>query len=243
MKIIDQFKYFNEWTEYNKLSPSAQLLWHKLLYIFNKNYWPQRLKLSSAHLKGMTNIVRNGTFYNARKELIDNGLIGFNSETDEYTYNEITKDEETGFKFGAQTPNTDVQVSVLPTTPERPKKSPKLPYNEIYEYWNNHCGDKPKITKMTDSRKRAVKKLVDKENYTIEEIKEVIKKSEDVPFLNGDNNRGWTMKFDWFIKPANFLKVKEDSYSSSSNGSKGDGIIRPDIPAITFEDDIYAEYR
>ena len=39
---------------------------------------------------------------------------------------------------------------------------------------------------------------------------ENIKKSE---FLKGQNKRGWTVTFDWFIKPSNFQKVLEGNYS------------------------------
>lgn len=36
-------------------------------------------------------------------------------------------------------------------------------------------------------------------------------------FLNGQNNRGFTATFDWFIKPSNFQKVLDGNYNNRRN--------------------------
>ena len=41
---------------------------------------------------------------------------------------------------------------------------------------------------------------------------EAIKSINECPFLIGQNERGWVITFDWFIKPSNFAKVSEGNY-------------------------------
>ena len=40
-------------------------------------------------------------------------------------------------------------------------------------------------------------------------------------FLKGQNKRGWTVTFDWFIKPNNFIKVLEDTYKNKGESGNG----------------------
>lgn len=35
-------------------------------------------------------------------------------------------------------------------------------------------------------------------------------------FLRGQNDRGWTITFDWFVKPSNFTKVLEGNYADKT---------------------------
>ena len=44
-------------------------------------------------------------------------------------------------------------------------------------------------------------------------------------FLKGQNDRGWVITFDWFVKPNNFIKVLEGNYDDN-NGSSGENFIR-----------------
>lgn len=54
------------------------------------------------------------------------------------------------------------------------------------------------------------------EKSILEAIDNVNKSS----FLQGQNSKGWTITFDWFIKPNNFIKVLEENYSDKG-GSDG----------------------
>lgn len=45
--------------------------------------------------------------------------------------------------------------------------------------------------------------------------REQIAIAETMPFLGGDNDRGWRMSLDWFIKPANWTKIAEGAYAKS----------------------------
>ena len=48
---------------------------------------------------------------------------------------------------------------------------------------------------------------------------EVLKAIDNIrssPFLQGHNNTGWLITFDWFVKPGNFMKVLEGNYNARS---------------------------
>jgi len=41
--------------------------------------------------------------------------------------------------------------------------------------------------------------------------------------LKGQNNKGWTITFDWFIKPNNFIKVLEGNYKDKFDNKRSQG--------------------
>lgn len=49
-----------------------------------------------------------------------------------------------------------------------------------------------------------------------ETVMEAIDKVKQSRFLQGDNDRGWIITFDWFLKPSNFQKVLEGNYDARS---------------------------
>ena len=55
-------------------------------------------------------------------------------------------------------------------------------------------------------------------------------------FLRGQNDRGWTVTFDWFVKPSNFVKVLEGNYADKTpakvetrKGVPYGGKLNPDV--------------
>ncbi|NCI22125.1 hypothetical protein EXM36_17030 [Clostridium botulinum] len=48
--------------------------------------------------------------------------------------------------------------------------------------------------------------------YGLKTVLEAIDNIKDSSFLRGQNKKGWTIKYDWFIKPNNFIKVLENNY-------------------------------
>lgn len=55
--------------------------------------------------------------------------------------------------------------------------------------------------------------------YGIDKVLDAIKSINKSPFLKGQNNKNWTITFDWFIKPNNFPKVLEGNYLNK-NGNE-----------------------
>lgn len=57
--------------------------------------------------------------------------------------------------------------------------------------------------------------------YGIDNILKAIENIETSPFLKGQNNKGWTITFDWFVKPNNFIKVLEGNYTDKEGMNGG----------------------
>ena len=49
--------------------------------------------------------------------------------------------------------------------------------------------------------------------YGSDKVLEAIEKIKQSSFLLGKNNSGWTITFEWFVRPNNFVKVLEGNYT------------------------------
>lgn len=60
--------------------------------------------------------------------------------------------------------------------------------------------------------------------YGIEKILAAIDEIQESTFLKGQNKKSWTITFDWFVKPNNFIKVLEGNYrdKEDEHGSVGE---------------------
>ena len=56
--------------------------------------------------------------------------------------------------------------------------------------------------------------------YGIDKVLEAIEKVKNSRFLQGSNDRGWVISFDWFIKPNNFVKVLDGNYDNRKGQSQ-----------------------
>ncbi len=69
-----------------------------------------------------------------------------------------------------------------------------------------------KVTKIVQDTQRGqwLRKRIS--DYGIDQVLSAIEKVRQSSFLNGDNRKGWTITFDWFIRPNNFPKVLDGNY-------------------------------
>jgi hypothetical protein len=91
------------------------------------------------------------------------------------------------------------------------KKTDKTPYAKIAEIWNNsitgtNC---PKATRLSQKRKSQIKALC--KEYTIEEITATFQKLVNIPFMTGQNQRGWIANIDYATRAEPFLRIFEES--------------------------------
>lgn len=84
---------------------------------------------------------------------------------------------------------------------------------EIIAAFHETCPSLPKIEKLTEGRKQAIKDRL--KDFSLDDIFEMFVQADNSDFLNGHNNRGWTASFDWLMKGDNFVKVLEGTYQSS----------------------------
>lgn len=56
--------------------------------------------------------------------------------------------------------------------------------------------------------------------YGVDSVLEAVEIIPRCPFLLGENRNGWTITFDWFVKPNNFPKVLEGNYLNGDGEAK-----------------------
>ena len=90
----------------------------------------------------------------------------------------------------------------------------------IVEKWNalNIYGIAP-ISKLNSCSKRYKSLVARMKQYGIQDVLSAIDRIKDSDFLQGKNNKGWTITFDWFVLPNNFPKVLEGNYDNRNGGS------------------------
>lgn len=77
--------------------------------------------------------------------------------------------------------------------------------------YNETCVSFPRLTKLSDTRKRAIKARL--KQYTIEDFRKLFEMAEESSFLKGQNARDWSASFDWLIKDSNMAKVLDGNYA------------------------------
>jgi len=91
--------------------------------------------------------------------------------------------------------------------------------NSIMSKWNDFAGkhNLAKIKLLSISRMKKVRARLKEREFNFNEI---LAKTTEQPFLLGENKNNWKVDFDWLIDTdKNYLKVLEDKYKSSSNGT------------------------
>lgn len=79
MTYIDYLNKFNRWLDSNSISSTAQLLYFKILDVFNMARWPDYIQLDNLRLACLASVSSEKSAIKARKELVDSGWIKFES--------------------------------------------------------------------------------------------------------------------------------------------------------------------
>lgn len=77
MTYIDYLNYFNQWLETNALPASSQLMYFKLLNIFNRAGWPEYVGVDTLRLQIMLDGAAKTTVTRARDKLVEAGFIEY----------------------------------------------------------------------------------------------------------------------------------------------------------------------
>lgn len=77
MSYIDLINAFERWLETHYLQNSAQLLWYKIISLFNKSGWSEWIGVDNHRLMAMIQIKREATLIELRNKLIENNLFEF----------------------------------------------------------------------------------------------------------------------------------------------------------------------
>ena len=92
------------------------------------------------------------------------------------------------------------------------EKSKKVDYELVARMYNDTCVSFPRLTTLSDARKKAIKARLNK--YSLDDLQRLFTLAEASDFLKGDNKRNWSANFDWLIKDANVAKVLDGNYNN-----------------------------
>lgn len=89
--------------------------------------------------------------------------------------------------------------------------------NKVAKYFNEQMQGRQvkKIVRLNQSRMSQI--LARTKEYGNEAVAQVIVKTANSNFLNGDNNRGFLATFDWIFRPTNFPKIYEGNYDNRTS--------------------------
>ena len=118
---------------------------------------------------------------------------------------------------------TNSKTNVSEAEEERDKERDKdiINYQEIIDMYNDTCVSLPKVTALSDKRKKAIKARL--RQYSVDDFKRLFEKAEASNFLKGGNDRDWTANFDWLIKDANMAKTLDGNYDNKTKQVKNKG--------------------
>lgn len=95
---------------------------------------------------------------------------------------------------------------------ERDIRGNRVDYQQIADMYNATCVSFPRLTRLSEKRKRAIKARLRK--YSIDDIQKVFELAEESDFLKGENNRNWSATFDWMMNDANMAKILDGNYKN-----------------------------
>jgi len=130
-----------------------------------------------------------------------------NHPINEVKHTESTQSKVKESKGEENTPN--------PPKGERTTDKNSIDFNKLIEFYHEKCPDMPRVTTLSDSRKKSIKARI--REHGKESVVRMFEIAGSSSFLNGDNDRGWMANFDWLFKPTNFVKVIDGCYPDKKN--------------------------
>ena len=238
MNYLMEIKAFYDRLETNPLPSPAIALWHALMYIANKTGWQQEFGVALSVL-----VLRSGlnetAVKRARNKLVQEGYITWRSRSGNqsaiYSINSLVVQNNT-----KNEPQSEPQCEPQSEPQCEPQCAPINKQNKTKQ--NKICGVSKDTLRQTDVRLAIAKwnelsefgiKPVKRVNsgtkrydslcarireYGIEDVINAIDRIKVSDFLQGKNNRGWTITFGWFVLPSNFPKVLEGDYDNREGG-------------------------
>lgn len=88
----------------------------------------------------------------------------------------------------------------------------------IIDAWNSLGLNRVKAINPDTTRYSMLRKRL--RDYGVDMVVEGVEKVRHSSFLQGHNNKGWTVTFDWLIKPDNFQKVIDGNYDDKKGGTR-----------------------
>ena len=129
---------------------------------------------------------------------------------------EIEKEIESELESEKEKDKDKVSVTVSEETVCRAKDA-----RRVMEAWNQLGLPPVKTVSPETNRGKLLRARIRK--HGVEEVLSAVEKAGESAFLRGQNTNGWTITFDWFLKPNNFIKVLEGNYGDRCAASPSGG--------------------
>lgn len=91
-------------------------------------------------------------------------------------------------------------------------------YNHVIDIYHEHCPSLPKIVKLTDVRKKAIRTRL--KTYTEDDLVTAFDKAEASDFLRKGSGTWNGASFDWIMNPRNIVKILEGNYDNRPQTGK-----------------------
>lgn len=106
----------------------------------------------------------------------------------------------------------DIDIEIDKEKEIEKSKREIINYQKVVDIYNATCVSLPRVTSLSDARKKAIKARLNK--YTVEDLQKAFYMAESSDFLKGSNNRNWQANFDWILKDANLAKILDGNYDN-----------------------------
>lgn len=116
--------------------------------------------------------------------------------------------------------NSKSNVSSLEEDKNKKKKE-NINYQIISGMFNEICISFPRITKLSDRRKKTIRARMN-QGYTVDDFRRLFESAEASSFLKGGNGRDWSASFNWLIQDGNMAKVLDGNYQDRKEGGRNE---------------------
>lgn len=130
-------------------------------------------------------------------------------------YQDIDKQNDKQIANNSQT--ISKQLATIEEKKEYKEGNKDNIYQQIADLYNDICVSFPKLTKMSDNRKKAISARL--KMYNVDDFKQLFEMAEMSDFLKGANNRNWSATFDWMITDSNMAKILDGNYLSNNQNN------------------------
>lgn len=91
----------------------------------------------------------------------------------------------------------------------------RVNYQQIADMYNATCVSFPRLTVLSEKRKKAIKARLRK--YSVDDIQRAFEMAQESDFLKGTNGRNWSATFDWIMCDSNMAKILDGNYANKDN--------------------------
>ena len=170
---------------------------------------------------GLVEMLDSGAIYMMN---IQNFIGRSSTEADrQREYHNRIESEKSGKKpckksYKKSTPEIEIEKEIDIDIEIEKEEKKKIDYQQIADMYNETCVSFPRLTKLSDSRKKAIRARLN--THTIEDFRKLFQMAESSSFLKGSNDRNWSATFDWLIKDSNMAKVLDGNYADKKGSEE-----------------------